>query len=84
MSNLFSKNDHDIGCFTATDNGSSKVKFHIIDNSETCYAISHSFSAQRAQLEKHLEESCRNDVISEVKYSDSTVQISPVLIVPKK
>ena len=85
MSNLFSKNDHDIGCFTATDNGSSKVKFHVIDNSETCYAISRRVPhAQRTWLEQHLEESCKNGVISEINYSDSTVQISPVLIVPKK
>jgi hypothetical protein len=52
---------------------------------KTCHAISRSVSnAQRTWLECHLEESCKNDVITEINNSDSTVQISPVLIVPEK
>ena len=82
---LFSQNDHDIGCFTATDNGPSKVRFHVIDNKETCYAISRKVPcAQRTWSECHLEESCKNGVITEINHSNSTVQISPVLIVPNK
>ena len=83
--NAFSDNDDDIGLFRSTDGGPSKVTFSLKDPTKVCYSIPRRVPyARREWLEGFLNKLCQSGIITEILYSDDSVHVSPIVIVPKK
>ena len=82
---VFSVNDDDLGCFRSTDGGPSKVAFEVRDPTLFIHSVPRRVPYERrAWLEGKLEAMEKNGIIEEVHYSDTSLQVSPIVIVPKK
>ena len=81
----FSKHDDDMGCFNATDGGPSEVTFEVKDPTVFCYAVPRRVPyARREWLQNKLQSWCELGIVTKVPYSIKNIQVSPVVIVPKK
>ena len=82
---VFSSNDDDLGCFVSTDGGPSSVNFEVRDPTVFVHSIPRRVPYERrVWLEEKLEAMKRNGIIEEVQFSGNSLQVSPIVIVPKK
>ena len=81
---VFSKHDDDLGCFESSDGGPSEVTFGVRDPKIFVYSVPRRVPYERrAWLEEKLKQMEKNGIIEEIHFSNSQVQTSPIVIVPK-
>ena len=82
---VFSRHDEDLGCFRSTDGGPSKVTFEVRDPKIFVHSIPRRVPYERRKwLIDKLKAMEENGIIEEVKYTNKSLQVSPIVIVPKK
>ena len=82
---VFSRHDEDLGCFRSTDGGPSKVTFEVRDPKIFVHSIPRRVPYERRKwLSDKLKAMEKNGIIEEVKYTNKSLQVSPIVIVPKK
>ena len=82
---VFSRQDEDLGCFRSTDGGPSRVTFAVRDPTIFNHSIPRRVPFERRKwLSDKLKAMEKNGIIEEVKYTNKSLQVSPIVIVPKK
>ena len=82
---VFSRHDEDLGCFRSTDGGPSKVTFEVRDPKVFVHSIPRRVPYERRKwLIDKLKAMEKSGIIEEVKYTNTSLQVSPIVIVPKK